>query len=176
MLPEQQVLECARRSMATLNAALGRDDPLPRLRFDLRGRCAGQARLQDWSVRLNLSLLLRHGEAFIEQTVPHEIAHLVAHALHGPGIRPHGPQWRAVMALLKAPAQVCHSYATAPARRVKQYDYVCPCRPHRLGSVRHRRARAGQRYLCRRCGGVLSAASEKVTPNQRLDNVSANLA
>lgn len=157
-LPEQDAMACLQRSSQRLNQVLGRQDPLPRLRFDLRGRSAGQARLQDWTIRLNRSLLLAHGQAFIEDTVPHELAHLVAYAMHGGRIRPHGPQWRALMDVLERPATVCHDYAVTPARRTRTFAYHCGCREHALGAIRHRRARAGQAYRCRRCGGELQQA------------------
>ena len=158
MLPEQEAFACAQRCIATLNRALSREDPLPRLRFDLRGHCAGQARYADWTVRLNHALLLAHGEAFVRDTVPHEIAHLVAHAVHGPVIRPHGAEWRALMARLGAEPRVCHDYPVTPARRTASFAYRCQCRMHNLGGVRHRRAQTGQVYRCRRCGDALRLA------------------
>lgn len=143
---------------ALLNRALGRNEPLPRLRFDLRGRCAGQALLQAWCVRLNQGLLQTHGAAFIEDTLPHELAHLMAYACHGAGIRPHGAEWKRMMALLGRDPKVCHNYAVTPARRIKRHAYRCGCAEHALSSIRHRRVQQGAVYLCRGCGEALRAA------------------
>ncbi len=143
------------RGLQRLNHSLGRDDPLPRLRFDLRGRSAGQARLQEWSIRLNPTLLHQHGAEFIRDTVPHELAHLIAFAEFGGRIRPHGQEWRHLMQLLGRPATVCHDYAVKPARQLRRFDYHCACRQHQLSSIRHRRCQQGMRYLCRHCGGEL---------------------
>ncbi len=156
MLPERRAMDCLQDSLERLNRELGREDPLPLLRFDLRGRSAGQARLANWCIRLNLDLLRQHGDVFIADTVPHELAHLVAYAMFGSRIRPHGKEWRALMQLLERPATVCHSYAVQPARRVSRYAYRCACRSHQLSSIRHRRILAGQAYACRRCGQTLT--------------------
>ena len=156
-LPERLALQCLEHSLATLNHVLDRRDPLPRLRFDLRGRCAGQAFAQQWMIRLNGELLRRYREDFVRDTVPHELAHLVAYARHGAAIRPHGPQWRELMRLLGRPPEVCHQYEVRPARQIRRYDYRCSCRRHQLSSIRHRRAERGVLYHCRSCGETLQA-------------------
>ncbi len=85
----------ARRRTEALLAQAGRHFavriPAPEVRFDLRGKAAGQVRQVQgrvWQVRYNVVLLAREPEAFLAQTVPHECAHLVAFALFGRGIRP----------------------------------------------------------------------------------------
>lgn len=154
-LPERRAQLRLEQDLALLNQRLRRRDPMPRLRFDLRGRCAGQARLQEWCIRLNRELLQRYQDAFIEDTVPHELAHLVAFAMHGPGIQPHGRQWRDVMALLGCQPEVCHRYEVKPARQIKRFGYRCGCRAHALSSIRHRRVAQGFSYRCRSCGEIL---------------------
>ncbi len=143
-------------------AALHFGKPMPRveIRFDLGGRAAGQARFRNGRpplIRYNSDLLARNGERFLAQTVPHEAAHVVVFALHPWGTRPHGPEWRAVMALFGAEARRCHEYDTdhLPGRRLRRFEYRCGCRRHLLTSIRHNRALRGQRYLCRRCGQTL---------------------
>lgn len=155
-LPETRAMQAAEQALARLGAALDRRWPPPRLRFDLRGQCAGQALPATWTLRLNRALLLAHEGHFLAVTVPHEVAHLVAYALHGPRIRPHGPEWRELMQQLGLPPKVCHDYPVKPARRARQWTYRCACQEHRLGSQRHRRASEGRTiYRCRRCGDVL---------------------
>lgn len=140
--------------------------PVPRvdIRFDLRGQAAGQARLPLRGrpiIRYNPQLLLENGERFLRRTVPHETAHVVAYQRHGPRIRPHGEEWKSVMALLGADARRCHDYdtGTARVRRLTRHAYHCDCREHALTSIRHNRIRAGQRYLCRVCGKELRAGA-----------------
>lgn len=138
--------------------------PDPVILFDLRGQAAGQARTRAGSapvIRYNAALLAAHSEDFIARTVPHEVAHLVAFRLHGRRIRPHGPEWRSVMALFGAVAERCHTYDVSglAARRLQRYAYRCACRSHELTSIRHNRIRAGQVYLCAHCGVPLRAVS-----------------
>jgi SprT protein len=130
------------------------------IRFDLRGQTAGQAivpRKGKPVIRYNSQLLQENGEGFIRRTVPHETAHIAAHFLHGPRIRPHGEEWRALMALYGADPSRCHSYDTSrsTARRLSRYRYRCGCREHELTSIRHNRVLKGMRYLCRACGEPL---------------------
>jgi SprT protein len=134
--------------------------PTPAVRFDLRGRTAGQAVFaadpRDWHIRLNASLLATHPRAMLAETVPHEVAHVVIHRLYGRKVKPHGAEWRALMAAFGVPATACHTLPAEPVRRLKRYRYRCGCaEPAWLTSIRHRRARAGTLYYCRRCGEKL---------------------
>ncbi|EIC20156.1 SprT family zinc-dependent metalloprotease [Thiorhodovibrio frisius] len=149
----EELLETARRELKYGAAS-------PAIRFDLRGQSAGQARFDArgrGTVRFNPWLLLRHGEEFIDQTVPHEIAHWLTFCLYGRKARPHGPQWRQLMVLFGAEPRRCHEYDLddIPQRRVSSHSYHCACQEHQLSAVRHNRVRKGQTYLCRRCGQPL---------------------
>jgi len=143
------------------------------IRFDLRGRAAGQARCgsrDPWLIRYNAVLLRENGERFIAETVPHEVAHLVAYHRHGPRIRPHGPEWQAIMGQLGATPERCHQYdlSHVPRRTTRVYTYHCACGEHQLTSIRHRRILAGRTYLCRRCAKPLrpgAPASSPTTPS-----------
>lgn len=134
--------------------------PVPEVRFDLRGRTAGQAvfpRRSDRShIRLNAQLLVSHPREMLAETIPHEVAHIVIHRLHGRSVRPHGAEWRALMNAFGVEASTCHSLPAEPVRRLKRYRYTCGCdAPLWLTSIRHRRACSGTEYRCRRCGEVL---------------------
>jgi SprT protein len=136
--------------------------PLPRVsvRFDLRGRSAGQARLGSPGpalIRYNPALLRANPDDFLASTVPHEVAHLIAFARHGIRIRPHGVEWETIMRHMGAEPRRCHAYDVSglAIRRLRELDYHCNCRGHRLTSIRHHRVLAGQTYLCRQCGSPL---------------------
>lgn len=143
--------------------------PVPRidLRFDLRGQAAGQVRFPQKGrpvIRYNPALLLENGETFLNRTVPHEVAHVITYRLHKGRVRPHGPEWKAVMAVLGADSSRCHDYAVdhLKARRLTRYAYHCDCREHALTSIRHKRILAGQTYFCRACGQALAAGGKAV--------------
>lgn len=130
------------------------------IRFDLRGKTAGQVRIRargQYLIRYNLELLKRGGADFIDRTVPHEAAHVLAYHRHGPGIRPHGPEWQRIMHQLGAEPTRCHDYDVSglSARKVAYFHYHCGCMEHQLSSIRHNKVAKGQRYLCKRCGEPL---------------------
>jgi SprT protein len=163
------LIELARaKTRATLERALDLHvrTPAPisvEIRFDLRGKSAGQVRIRPrgrYLIRYNLELLRRGGTDFLTRTVPHEVAHVIAHHRYGSSIQPHGPEWRAIMHDLGADASRCHNYDVSglTQRRLSYFDYQCGCMSHRLSSIRHNRIAKGQRYLCRRCGEPLRRA------------------
>lgn len=128
----------------------------PRVTLDLRGQKAGIAYLHRNLLRFNAQLYRENREDFLQQTVAHEVAHLLAQALYGDGIRPHGREWQGLMTgLFGLPALRCHDYQV-PQRRSTQYLYRCGC-PESIPftSQRHALVRRGRRYSCRRCGDRL---------------------
>lgn len=134
------------------------------IRFDLRGTNAGQARLdaeRHCTIRYHPLLLLRYGEAFIAQTVPHEVAHCLVFLRYGHRAKPHGAEWRALMRQFGAAPRRCHEYAVAdlPRRQLRHFAYRCACRVHYLTAIRHQRVLRGRHYLCKRCGAPLSAVT-----------------
>ena len=125
--------------------------PTPRVRFDLRGRAAGQAHRSGSYVRINNDLLERYADRIVERTTAHEIAHVVAHAVFGERIRPHGREWKSVMRLFGCEPSRCHDMETTPARKVRTFPVTCACSTYRFSTVRIKRLRAGTSYRCPRC-------------------------
>lgn len=145
--------------------------PLPAVRYDLRGRAAGQAVLsrrrgERDAIRINARLLAEHPREMIDVTVPHEIAHVAIHRRYNRGgkrkVRPHGPEWQALMAEFGVSAETCHNMPTQPARRLQHFPYRCGCSETAwLTSIRHKRALKGTVYKCRRCGQQLQFQGER---------------
>ena len=111
----------------------------------------------DVVLRYNPVLLRENPRRFIQQTVAHEVAHLVARRIHGSRIRPHGREWQAVMREFGVEPRRCHDFDTTRStlRRLRRFRYHCDCSEHQITTIRHNRVLAGQRYLCRRCGEAL---------------------
>ena len=151
------------RTHALLTQASGHyriPTPQTDIRFDLRGKSAGQARIPYRGrpvIRYNPQLLWENGERFLSRTVPHEVAHIIAQRLYGARIRPHGKEWQAVMLLFGADPSRCHDYdiSHVTTRRLTHYAYHCACREHALTSIRHKRILAGQTYYCNVCRRTL---------------------
>jgi len=127
--------------------------------FSLRGRCAGQARVERSGktfLRINLKLLTENLDDFLKQTIPHEVSHLVVNwqaRKKRQRPRPHGPEWQDVMldCYVLQPAR-CHAYQTTPARFVpRNFLYRCDCREHRLTSIMHNRMSRRYKALCKSC-------------------------
>jgi len=138
----------------------GRTIPVVPVVCDLRGKSAGQVRHQGDSslvIRYNLGMASLQPGAFIAQTVPHEVAHVITWLLHGSTVRPHGKEWQSVMAFFGQDSSRCHEFAVPPSgqRRQQRWDYVCDCREHQLSTTRHHRVQQGQQYQCRLCSGIL---------------------
>ena len=129
--------------------------------FDIRGRAAGMYRVRgrERVIRYNPWLFARYFDDNLNTTVPHEVAHYVTDVLYGiKRVKPHGPEWRAVMTALGAAPEVNCRYDLAgiPTRRQQRHIYHCDCTTHQLTSVRHNRILSGQtRYYCRFCKSPL---------------------
>ena len=163
----EQLLEKARTDTLRLirhaERHYGIDIPLDEIRFDLRGTAAGMVLFpthQPPLIRYNPILLQHNRHDFLNQTLPHEVAHLVARTLHGKSIRPHGREWKAVMDFFGADTLRCHHYPTenVPVRKLRRYPYTCGCQQHQLTSIRHNRIQKGLSYRCRQCGETLRCA------------------
>lgn len=143
--------------------------PKVEVRCDLRGQSAGQIKRlspRHFVVRYNLAIAQQQADAFLAETVPHEIAHLLVWLRFADKARPHGPEWQQVMRDLGVrDPQRCHSF-TVPSQSTRQqqrWDYRCDCQQHQLSTTRHKRAQAGQMYVCRKCRQPLSLATQANT-------------
>lgn len=137
-------------------AQFGRRFSRPRVTLDLRGRAAGQAHMGKGLLRFNRAMYLANHQAFIDEVVPHEVAHWLAWQLHGPRIQPHGHQWQGLMTgLFGLPAKRTHDFDV----QEQTFSYHCGCRQHQLTIRRHNKVLRGERYLCRRCGEPLNPGS-----------------
>jgi len=133
------------------------------VKFDLMGRAAGMYKVDknQRMIRYNPYIFAKYFSENISATVPHEVAHYIVDVLYGmKKTQPHGKEWRDVMAMFKADANVtcCFDLDGIPTRRYQRFDYSCLCRTHKLTCIRHNRALKGVRYHCRRCKQELVAS------------------
>ncbi len=99
------------------NLKLGRNYPEPKLVYQQRGTAAGTARLESYEIRLNPVLMMENQQAFIEEVVPHELAHLLVWKHFG-RVAPHGKEWKWMMeAVLGVPARRTHQFELESVRR-----------------------------------------------------------
>ena len=158
----QQVVEATRRRIARAGLLFGCEFAEISVTFELRGRAAGMYRVRGGQreIRYNPHIFARYFSDNLENTVPHEVAHYIIDILHGlRRVRPHGPEWRAVMRAFGAePVATCrYNLDGIPVRRQQRFSYRCACSTHSISTVRHKRMLGGRvRYSCRRCQTPLS--------------------
>ena len=128
--------------------------------FDLKGRSAGMFRVKKGiqEIRFNPWIFALDYDQNRHETVPHEVAHYVVHALFGRrNIKPHGKEWQNVMISFGRDPKITCSYdlEKIPIRKLKHYAYRCLCQDHKISSIRHNRMLKGQTYFCKSCRSVL---------------------
>lgn len=130
----------------------------PTVTYDLRGHHAGYARSSNNNIRLNLDLLLNETtrDEILNETIPHEVAHIVQRQIW-PNSKSHGKEWKRLMWYLGLEPTRCHTMQTKAARKrtpQARYAYYCSCpnRTHFISQTRHNRIQRGtQTYKCKYC-------------------------
>lgn len=126
--------------------------------FNLKGQAAGMAHFfygdETHKIRYNRALLEQEGEDFIENVIPHEVAHIVAQhvfGMRGKNIA-HGPDWKRVMRDFKVDPERCHDYDTSACKiQRKTYAFKCECQTHAVSSVVAKNIANGRNYTCNSC-------------------------
>jgi SprT protein len=153
----------------------GRAFPRPRVSFELRGTKAGTYSHGENVIRLNRTLLLENGQAFIDRTPGHEAAHLITRHVYGAFVSHHGPEWKSVMRRLGFPPVRCHSFdvTNAKVRNVQKFSYFCRCQEIKVGAAVNAKIQRGVVYRCRKCKTPIASqgASMQLT-SRRLGGVS----
>lgn len=131
----------------------------PTVYYNVRGGKAGVAYLLKNEIRFNPILLQENAPSFIEQVVPHELAHIIVFQQFG-RVQPHGKEWKMVMeSVFHLPAEIYHNFDLTNVQ--KQVLYQCACQTHALSIQRHRAIQQSHRiYLCKHCKAPLVLKSE----------------
>ena len=131
-----------REKLAQANLKLGRNYPEPKLVYQQRGTSAGTAWLESYEIRLNPVLMMENQQAFIDEVVPHELAHLLVWKHFG---------------RVAPPSRRTHQFEMESVRR-NTFPYRCQCQQHQLTVRRHNRVVRGEAtYRCVKCGEPLVA-------------------
>jgi SprT protein len=140
---------------------------IPEISFNLGGATtAGQAWGSKWLLKFHMGYLNDNKGAYIERTVPHEVAHLVAYYVYcrvkgKTRIKPHGKEWKYIMEkVFKRPSTRCHSYKKPEGFIKNVFEYTCNCKTYELSIIRHRRALKGSVYRCGKCKQPLTFKEE----------------
>lgn len=141
--------------------------PFPEIRYDLIGTSGGQAIYNRYgktvhTIRVNPVLLNENEKEIVEQTVPHEMAHVVVsqvwkHERGQQSIKGHGLEWKSVMRLFGLSPNRCHNMDVTTIRVIKgvlEYHFNCGCvgMVYKLSKTKYNRYVDGVVYRCRKCG------------------------
>lgn len=69
--------------------------PMPKVLINARLKTtAGMAHYNEHRVEFSAELMWEHTEHFVKDTIPHEVAHIIAHRVFPNAKQHHGPEWK----------------------------------------------------------------------------------
>lgn len=141
--------------IAIANKEYHREMEGPHVRFDKRGTCGGTADSRLNELNFNAKLMLENWDEYINQIIPHEVAHLVKNAVYGTSrkgamMRSHGGYWSYIMRVFGINPDRTHDMDVGNVAQPKRkFLYECACCKQEfvLTSVKHnRKLRGTKRY------------------------------
>lgn len=127
----KRVEEKVAEIIAVASAFFNQPFATPRIAYELSGTVAGRATYASHQIDLNYILLQRETEDMVNDTVPHEVAHLITGIVYPEtkGSRnckgsPHGPEWQSVMRVLGVNPSRCHTLDVSDLKRVTSRSRV----------------------------------------------------
>jgi SprT protein len=128
----------------------------PTIGTSLKGHCAGKAYTNKNLIKLNGYLLETETDEMLNDTLPHEIAHIIARKAYGKVSRSHGWEWQTIMGILGVKPTRCHTMKTQPARIIERpHAYECSCKIHNLTNRLHNKILVGSRRVCMKCKSLI---------------------
>ena len=139
------------------------------VKFDLRGKSAGQAIakniygiIPEYSIRFNIDMVNGNGfNHILSETVAHELAHIIC--FHLKSDRGHGKVWKLVCMALGGSGERCHREEVTPARKIEQFLYNTTCgNVVKVSKIRHNRIQNDNKKYLLKNGGSLIPDSWRV--------------
>lgn len=138
------------------------------IKFDLKGRSAGQARYQRtyngdiYTLRFNMDMINDHRfDHIYSNTIAHELGHIIG--FYTGWFKNHDRKWKAVCIALGGNGERCHDQEVTYARNVKQYKYDTTCgKVITVSAIRHNKIQKGKVYRLASTGGYLIKESFKL--------------
>lgn len=103
------------------------------IRYDIRGKCAGMAgaasvnrytgEVKGLYLRFNREAITKNWDEMVNQTIPHEVAHIVAYVHRRLGAKNHNWAWQQIDRALGGTGERCHKMELTPGRRTTRHLY-----------------------------------------------------
>ena len=129
--------------------------------MSLSGTSAGCASTKNgiYSLRFNPNAYYADQNHFMNNTIPHEVAHLIVYELIRQGRsrdRGHGRDFKRVCRALGGSGERCHTLSLTPARVHRKFSYITDSgRRVELGKVVHEKVQKGQGRRFKDTGEVI---------------------
>ena len=119
---------------------------------DLLKAVAGRAYTHFNTLMYNNNMLEENEDDFIENTIPHEVAHLVTFKVSRTE-KSHGPTWKwAMQNIYNLNPVTHHNYNTQSSVKSKRYEYFCLCGTNfYISKGIHNKICNGSLRYCRKC-------------------------
>lgn len=130
--------------------------------FKRSGTTAGHCNYSKKELMFQLDLAEHNATEFINQIVPHEVAHYIQRAVYGynANVKTHGREWKFIMSrVFNIRPDRCHAFDTSvtKTKRKKRFEYRCNCKSHEITSIMHNRMLLNKkRYMCCLCRTEIS--------------------
>ena len=115
---------------------------------------AALAYRSDKRIEINEPLFLQNKKEFLNQIIPHEVAHVCQDILYPAAKRAHGKEWKKLMGVLGKPADTYHQLDVSSVA-VNTHRYSCACSAgnffHTVHKARHKKILEGAAVACVAC-------------------------
>jgi len=125
----------------------------------------GDANYNKMRVRFSIPLFALAGEKDQEDTIAHEMAHIVARHKYGKKIKSHGGEWQACMLVAGYKPTRCHDIDTTGLKKSrKTCKTYCNCNTHMVTPKMYGDIAKGRGRICSKCKGRLTLQPKAVAP------------
>lgn len=130
--------------------------------FFAKGSCAGWAKYKRsgsdtiYNIEFNLSNIKNHWNSMVEDTIPHEISHIVDRFINGRSSG-HGHPWKRIARVLGCSGDRTHNFTVEKARKTRKYIYTATCGTEiGMSSQRHTKINRGVVFTVKATGGKIT--------------------
>lgn len=170
---KEQVIQKIQECLNIAEKFYGCSFKFPIVEFFNKGTTSGTWNHAEYTMRFNLTLLNENGIAFINRTVPHEVAHLIDRCVNGyeytntGRVIRHGTGWKKAMYVLGVEPKRTHSYDTTNSKQrvhERKHTYKCTCKEHFVTTRKHNamRKKGVANFKCSKCNHPIFYVGTKV--------------